>query len=706
MDTITAATIEERDAGSPLDGAIASFLTELQTAAYAKESVRNKRTVLRTFAAWLRRRHLSVDAIDESQIAAFLKRPSGTLPGRLKYKHAALSGFLKYLRGVGVISAPAPHAPSAGDDVLTEYVEYLRHDRGLAPKSLLVYVPFIRQWLRDQIARTGGVSMDACDAATIQRFLLDRTRDRSSEYARLLATALRSFFRFLFLRGHRPTDLASAVPTVCKYRNATVPAFLSPEDVDRVLAATDQSTPVGRRDYAIVLLLARLGLRAGEVAFLELDDIRWRTGELVIRGKGRVVEHLPLLADVGDALAQHLRDRRRASASRRVFLRSCPPHVGLSGPSVVGDIVCRRLADAKVQRARSRKSRKSCGIVRKRPRLSIPMSRSTPCVLWPGRGRRREVRDDDDGDGVDPVCGRPTGAGRAVARTRGHAPSFCRVRGAPRRGVHHHRPGVAVGHDAGRRAARDVGSPPESGATIRHLVARTGPAHADPSRTPPGRPTTPTAAPHLYGSGNYGSHHGGPSIDLFTRPARPHLYDPHRPAHDDGAASRRSAEAAASGRRSRARNAVHPGLEVRQVSVRPTPCVDLCRAGQLCPTTASAPCPYADGRVLGVRVGTATLRERGAAHVRASHPRRGTAPRHRTPDRARAEVAGCRHTCTTRTLVEWYRAGRDVTRDLPMLSTYLGHSNVAHTYWYIAGIPELLHLAADTLSGRRAGGGQ
>lgn len=351
MITNTPATLEEHAPGGLLDGAIASFLEQLQTAGYVTKSLRDKRSVVRTFADWLRRRHIAVEAIDESQIAAFLKRTSGTLPRRLKYKHAALSGFLKYLRRVGMISAPAPRAPSAGDDLITEYVEYLRHDRGLAPNSVLVYVPFIRHWLRDQIARTGGVSMDAFDAPTIQRFLLDHARNRSSEYARLLATALRSFCRFLFLRGHRPTDLSRAVPTVCKYRNATVPTFLSPEDVDRVLAATDQTTAVGRRDYAILLLLARLGLRAGEVAFLELEDIHWRTGELVIRGKGRVVEHLPLLADVGDALAQYLRERRSASASRRVFLRICAPHVGLAGPSAIGDIVSARLARANVQRS-------------------------------------------------------------------------------------------------------------------------------------------------------------------------------------------------------------------------------------------------------------------------------------------------------------------------------------------------------------------
>lgn len=347
-----ALAIPEPDAaGGRLDGEIASFVEQLQTAGFVKKSVRDKRTVVSTFVGWLRRKEIAVEALDESHIAAFLKLPPRPLPRRLKYKHAALAAFLKHLRCVGVISPPPPRAASRGDDLITEYVEYLRHDRGLAANSVLVYVPFIRAWIRDHIAQTGRVSMDAFDATTIQRFLLDHTRNHSSEYARLLATALRSFFRFLFLRGHRPTDLSRAVPTVCKYRNATVPAFLLPEEIDRVLAATDQSTAVGRRDYAVLLLLARLGLRAGEVAFLDLDDIHWRTGELLIRGKGRIVEPLPLLADVGNALAHYLREGRTPSASRRVFLRVFPPHVGLSGPSVVGDIVCRRLADANVPRS-------------------------------------------------------------------------------------------------------------------------------------------------------------------------------------------------------------------------------------------------------------------------------------------------------------------------------------------------------------------
>jgi site-specific recombinase XerD len=118
-----------------------------------------------------------------------------------------------------------------------------------------------------------------------------------------------------------------------------------------VIAATDRSTLTGRRDYAVLLLLARLGLRAGEIVLLELDDIHWRTGEIVIRGKGRVVEPLPLLADIGEALARYLCEDRRANTSRRVFQRVYPPHVGLTGPAAIGHIVRRALARAGVRRS-------------------------------------------------------------------------------------------------------------------------------------------------------------------------------------------------------------------------------------------------------------------------------------------------------------------------------------------------------------------
>lgn len=135
------------------------------------------------------------------------------------------------------------------------------------------------------------------------------------------------------------------MPRVSKWRQSSVPKFLTPEQEEIVLASTDRSTPRGRRDYAILLLLARLGLRAGEIVALELADIHWRSAELVVHGKGQMVEHVPLLDDVGGALASYLHDDRVASESRKVFLRMLAPRVGLTGPASIGHIV--RLAFAR-----------------------------------------------------------------------------------------------------------------------------------------------------------------------------------------------------------------------------------------------------------------------------------------------------------------------------------------------------------------------
>ncbi|HXP86124.1 MAG TPA: tyrosine-type recombinase/integrase [Bryobacteraceae bacterium] len=260
--------------------------------------------------------------------------------------------MFEYLRSyAGLQRPPQKDDVSAADALLQRYEDYLRKDRGLTENSVHVYVPFIRDFLAAQTTQTGCVSPGSCDALLIRGFILEHTRDRSSEYTRLLCTALRSFFRFLVLCGQTLRDLSNSVPMVRKYRQAVVPAFLSPEEVEGVLTATDRSTLTGRRDHAILLLLARLGLRAGEIVSLELDDIRWRAGEIVVRGKGRMVDHLPLLSDVGESLALYLREDRSVSVSRRVFLRIWAPHVGLTGPAAVGHIVRRALAQAQIRRS-------------------------------------------------------------------------------------------------------------------------------------------------------------------------------------------------------------------------------------------------------------------------------------------------------------------------------------------------------------------
>ena len=180
--------------------------------------------------------------------------------------------------------------------------------------------------------------------AKVHAFLLERSQNRSSEGVRLVAVTLRSLLRFLYLRGEMTFDLSRGVSRFQKWRLATVPTYLSPAEVEKLLAACDLSTPTDRRDHAILLLLARLGLRAGEVVTLELGDIAWRAGEILVRGKGQQRDHLPLPSDVGEAMALYLSLDRGESASRRAFLRLNAPREGLAGPASVGHIVRKLLA--------------------------------------------------------------------------------------------------------------------------------------------------------------------------------------------------------------------------------------------------------------------------------------------------------------------------------------------------------------------------
>ena len=348
---MTTPTLEGGAPGSPLDDHIEPFLKHLRAAGYAERTLRKKRTVAKAFARWARRKQIAGSDLNDGHIAAFASRSPRNRKAHVKFELAAMRLFFEYLRGYAGLQRPAlQNDVSAADALLQNYKDYLRKDRGLTENSLLVYVPFIRDFLAAQTTQTGGVSPKSFGTLIIRNFILEHTLDRSSEYARLLCTALRSFFRFLLLCGQTSRDLSNAVPMFRKYRQSVPPAFLSPSEVERVLAAPG-STLSGRRDHAILLLLARLGLRGGEVVALELDDIRWRAGEIVVRGKGRMVDHLPLLSDVGEALALYIREDRGVSASRRIFLRTWAPRIGLTGPAAVGHIVRRALAQVGVRRS-------------------------------------------------------------------------------------------------------------------------------------------------------------------------------------------------------------------------------------------------------------------------------------------------------------------------------------------------------------------
>jgi site-specific recombinase XerD len=196
----------------------------------------------------------------------------------------------------------------------------------------------------------GSNSVRRLDASVLRGFLFERTQGRSSESVRLLATSLRSFLRFLHAHGEIRHDLTAAIPTVRRWAQPGVPRKLTTEEVGQILRAPDRTTGTGRRDFAILLLLAKLGLRSSEVLSLELADIRWRTGEVLIRGKGRRQDLLPLPRDGGAAIACYLRLDRGCRLTRRVFLRTNAPRVPLAGPASIGHVVRRAMVQAGVER--------------------------------------------------------------------------------------------------------------------------------------------------------------------------------------------------------------------------------------------------------------------------------------------------------------------------------------------------------------------
>jgi integrase/recombinase XerD len=352
LTTNTHSTSEQGEPTGLLDAQVTAFLGALRATGYAEPTLKKKRFVAAAFIRWVRQNRIDPRQINETHAADFLTRSRRTSKDRLKLEKSVLRLLFEYLRrDSGASFSPRPSVPDPVDDLVSRYLGHLRTVRGLAENSILVYTPFVRDLLTDQVSKTGKMSVRGFDANAIRSFILEHVRGRSGEYARLLATALRSFFRYLFLCGDLSTDLSVSVPTVRKCRHASLPVFLSPQEMDRVISATDRSTLTGRRDYAVLLLLARLGLRAGEITLLELDDIRWRSGEILIRGKGRVLEPLPLLADVGAALAQYLRKDRRVSDSRHVFQRVYPPFHGFAGPAAIGHIVRLALSRARIHRS-------------------------------------------------------------------------------------------------------------------------------------------------------------------------------------------------------------------------------------------------------------------------------------------------------------------------------------------------------------------
>ncbi len=328
----------------PLAGFASGFASELVARGYRPRSAASQLALMADVSEWLAGRRLGPGDVSEELVDRLIAELRGSGRARL-FSPRALSPLLEYLRGLGAAPLERPAvAVTATDVMIARYSSYLRERRGVTPSTVRNYVGVARAFLSWREAAAGGLDLGRLDAAAVSAFVLAEARRSSVGSAKCLVTRLRALLRFLHLEGEIPHDLTGAVPSVASWRLATLVKALDSRSLARLLRSCDRRTRVGRRDHAIITLLSRLGLRAGEVAALELVDIDWRSGELLVRGKGNRQERLPLPADVGEALAGWLARGRPRCESAFVFTRVRAPLGGLS-PGAVSQIVrraCRR----------------------------------------------------------------------------------------------------------------------------------------------------------------------------------------------------------------------------------------------------------------------------------------------------------------------------------------------------------------------------
>jgi site-specific recombinase XerD len=323
-----------------------AYATAVSAQGYGRHSIREQIVVIADFSRWLKRKHIDVQALDSKVVDRFLRlrrRQQQVRRGDPK----TLGRLLTMLRQIGVVKHQPAVADTAHSRIVAEFQRYLLQERGLSPLTLLNYVPVVEQFLAERF-HNRAPNFAMLRATHVTAFVIRQARQLSPVRAGLMVSALRSFFRYLRYRGAIATDLAACVPTVPNRSLSTLPRFLPAATVERILECCDRTTSVGRRNHVILLLLARLGVRAGEVVGLSLDDIDWASGQITIRGKGGKPAQLPLTADVGAVLAAYLRHDRPQSAARRVFLRHRAPLVGFGNSSTVSSLVRRALKHAGV----------------------------------------------------------------------------------------------------------------------------------------------------------------------------------------------------------------------------------------------------------------------------------------------------------------------------------------------------------------------
>lgn len=319
----------------PLAPYVDGLRAELERLDYTPLTAAAHVRLMAHLSRWLARHGLEASGLTPATVDAyFAERRAAGYVGHVTGR--ALQPLLGYLQRLGVVPPPVPVAPTSPEErLLAQYRDYLTTERGLTETTAELNVRMVRPFLADQARMwQGRLDLEHLTAGEVAAFVVAQGRQRPKSVKRMV-TALRSLLGFLHVEGIVDQPLTTAVPLVAGWTQTGLPKALDAEQVAALLASCDEHTATGRRDLAILTLLVRLGLRAGEVAALRLDDIDWRRGEITVRGKGNRHDRLPLPADVGERIVAYLRDGRPESTQdRTVFVRAQAPYRALTSNAV------------------------------------------------------------------------------------------------------------------------------------------------------------------------------------------------------------------------------------------------------------------------------------------------------------------------------------------------------------------------------------
>jgi site-specific recombinase XerD len=318
-----------------------AYRAELRERGYTARSTVSELRQVAQLSCWLAARGLPAAELSGARVDEFMvwQRAEGRY--RSQWSRPGLRCLLDVLRGLEVLAPEEPAAGSPTDVLLARFEHYLLAERGLAAGTVVLYVARVRRFVE---ALPPGRGLAGLAAGDVTAAVLRESESVSVSATQTFVSGVRSFLRFCFIEGLVGADLSQAVLLVRGRSSSPLPRGIGKADARALLGSCDRRHALGRRDYAIIITLLRLGLRRGEVAGLTVDDIDWRAGELVVRGKGSRVDRLPLPADVGEAIAAYLRRGRPRSSRREVFLRAKAPYDPIASGTVASTVrrACRR----------------------------------------------------------------------------------------------------------------------------------------------------------------------------------------------------------------------------------------------------------------------------------------------------------------------------------------------------------------------------